>query len=259
VLHSKSLSIEYQIIRAGQILVHETWSKKHYSFADHRFYYVLSGEALLKTLDKQIVLQPGYLYFIPAYCIVESECKKSLDHLYIHFTSDSKKIQWMFSNLMAQGLRVEDRVIGLFESCIRYTKDKRIHHYFKAQGSLAILTSYFLKDGVQKDFERHRLKETLQYLDENYFKALDIEYLAKREGLDPVYFANLFSSTVGMPINQYLIKKRIESAQNFLTNTDYKVYEISVKVGIEDPYYFSRLFKKKTGETPLAFRNRIRS
>jgi AraC-like DNA-binding protein len=45
-----------------------------------------------------------------------------------------------------------------------------------------------------------------------------------------------------------------ESAKNILNNTDHSVSEIAYSLGFEYPQYFSKLFKQKTGQTPLEYR-----
>ena len=48
----------------------------------------------------------------------------------------------------------------------------------------------------------------------------------------------------------------MRKACNFLDNTDLKLNQISLKLGIDDPYYFSRLFSHIMGVSPKAYRNR---
>ena len=53
---------------------------------------------------------------------------------------------------------------------------------------------------------------------------------------------------------QYLNKIRIDKAKELLLDTDDKIVEISQSVGIENTNHFIRLFKEKTGVTPLTYR-----
>lgn len=66
------------------------------------------------------------------------------------------------------------------------------------------------------------------------------------------HFRYLFKKETGKTPLDYLIEKRIESAKNLLEteHNNYTVKEISYRVGFEDPYYFSRVFKKSTGKSP---------
>jgi len=56
-------------------------------------------------------------------------------------------------------------------------------------------------------------------------------------------------------LTNYLIRVRVGRACQLLDLTDLSVKEIAERVGYSDPYYFSRLFKKATAHSPVAYRN----
>ena len=57
------------------------------------------------------------------------------------------------------------------------------------------------------------------------------------------------------PIN-YLINRRIEESKNLLTTTNYSIRDISTIVGFSNSSYFSQMFKKFTGDSPRAYKNK---
>ena len=58
-----------------------------------------------------------------------------------------------------------------------------------------------------------------------------------------------------MSIGAYLTKVRIRNAQTLLRENNLKIYEVAQMVGYTNSYYFNRIFKKTTGQTPLEYRN----
>ena len=74
--------------------------------------------------------------------------------------------------------------------------------------------------------------------------------------LNPVYCGALFSQETGQTILQYTNRLRITKAKELLHFTNDSVSEIAAEVGIEDLYYFSRLFKKLVGMSPSEYRKR---
>lgn len=62
----------------------------------------------------------------------------------------------------------------------------------------------------------------------------------------------------GIAPKDYLIGKRIAHAKRLLRETDASVMEISVSVGYVDQLYFSRIFKKREGISPLAYRKQFK-
>lgn len=71
-------------------------------------------------------------------------------------------------------------------------------------------------------------------------------------------FIRQFSSYVGMTPHAYRISRRLEVARDLLSSTDMSVGEIAQSVNIQDPLYFTRLFTKKTGMSPGAYRKKFR-
>jgi len=57
-----------------------------------------------------------------------------------------------------------------------------------------------------------------------------------------------------MPPQQFIEQQRIRRATELLEHSGYSIAEISSRVGFDSPFYFSRRFKKATGQSPRAFR-----
>jgi len=83
--------------------------------------------------------------------------------------------------------------------------------------------------------------------------------LAQKSGLSYSVFRHRFKSITGLAPNQYLIQVRLNKARELLKNSTRSIQKISDQLGFSSVYYFSRLFKKKLGESPLQYRQRIRA
>ena len=89
-------------------------------------------------------------------------------------------------------------------------------------------------------------------------KRLSNEELAQLCGLSRFYFITLFKQVTGCTPQQYYTRQTIETAMDLLENTDDTIAQISALCGIEDCFYFSRMFKKHTGLSPADYRKNIR-
>ncbi len=104
--------------------------------------------------------------------------------------------------------------------------------------------------------EDYELKGIVTYIEENYQdKNLSLKQVATRFFLTGNYLSKQMKKEFGFSFVEYVMNYRIQKAQELLKNEHnfYTIQEIANKVGYEDPHYFSRVFKKITGKTPLQF------
>lgn len=98
-----------------------------------------------------------------------------------------------------------------------------------------------------------KARRILDYLNTEYHKKIsgtDIEQVFES---DFDYLNRVFHKMSGYTIFNYLNTVRINKAKELIETTSIKFSEIGYLVGIEDPYYFSKLFKKYTGKTPTQY------
>jgi two-component system, response regulator YesN len=99
------------------------------------------------------------------------------------------------------------------------------------------------------------VKRITGYIQKNYNdKMLSVQAIADEVFLTPAYISCLFKKKTGQTISQYIQDFRLRKAEEFLSDPQYKIYQISGMVGYEDAHYFARLFKKQTGLKPSDFR-----
>lgn len=75
--------------------------------------------------------------------------------------------------------------------------------------------------------------------------------------LSPNYLSRLFKNSAGQTISSYIQNARVDQAKRLLCTTSLKTYEVGERVGINDPVYFSRIFKKVTGISPKEYKKSI--
>ena len=102
------------------------------------------------------------------------------------------------------------------------------------------------------------LRELREYLDENFFKDISLEGLESLFGVNRYRLCREFREHVDQPPLQYLHGARIAKAKLLLTDSSLKVHEIGYQVGYENTNQFIHHFKKITGWTPAAYRERKR-
>ncbi len=94
------------------------------------------------------------------------------------------------------------------------------------------------------------------FLQENYRQPYSLERMAASFACKPAYLLRLYHKIKGSTPTQDLIRLRIEKAKRLLVGHPHlEIKQVAVAVGYEDALYFSRLFKKETGQNPSAFRD----
>lgn len=91
-------------------------------------------------------------------------------------------------------------------------------------------------------------------LDARFAEPLTISDVADSLYISPEHLRRMFRETFGTSPMHYLIRRRIEHAQELLRITHLPLHEIARQCGIDNPYYFSRLFRKVVGQTASQYR-----
>lgn len=102
-------------------------------------------------------------------------------------------------------------------------------------------------------YSRH-ISDTIQYINENFFRKITLEEVSEVLNLHKVYVSRLFKEETGMTITSYILKVRMDKAMELIENTNMKFYEIGEKVGYNNSQRFFVAFKKHIGETPKKYR-----
>ena len=128
-----------------------------------------------------------------------------------------------------------------------------------AQGILIKLGRGHL-DTVRDDMAaqyRKRLSASVQEMHFRYTSNLSVSDLAQMEHLSVSRYREIFRLAFGVSPSEYLMKLRISYARELLTTTELSVTEVAKACGFEDVMYFSRLFRKKAGVSPGAYRKQL--
>lgn len=138
----------------------------------------------------------------------------------------------------------QDIIISMIEVLLNYA-DRFYHRQFLTQ-----------------KIENHQMLDRLENLLTSYFNSTDlltlglpsVQFIAEKLNISPNYLSSLLKIWTGRNTQQHIQDKMIEKAKEKISTTELSVSEISYALGFDHPQSFSRLFKAKTGLSPLAFR-----
>lgn len=255
---------ELKILIAGSTLVDTHWDgltsyrRDGYS----RLYHVKGGVGRITVEERDITVKPGEILLIPSSAVFKLISSPGLDHDWIHFDIRTREGLPLF-DLVRPG-SFSRRAVGgealHFSQITRFWNRAGTEGYLNAVPLLNLLLIPFLhplrpilSEG-EEGADLPWLYRALVYLNRHLAEEISLEDLARRLGCHPTYLSNAFSRKFGIPPRSYLLKRRVEQAQQLLWHGDAPLKEVASLCGFGDVYYFHRSFKKLTGMTPGEYR-----
>lgn len=121
---------------------------------------------------------------------------------------------------------------------------------------------FYQRQFITRKKTNHQILDRLEVLLSDYFNSDDlvskglptVQYISDHLSVSPTYLRSLLKTLTGLNTQQHIHEKLIEKAKEKLSTTDLTVSEIAYELGFEHMQSFSKLFKDKTSQSPLAFR-----
>ena len=154
---------------------------------------------------------------------------------------------------------LNEKIIELFQQVIAGTKNETEIFQPKLGACIINLLALLLEKSKysrqnSKDIE---LVENAKFLfKENVSNSIDMHIVAHDLGLCYANFRKVFKTYTGYTPYQYFLNHKIEKSKQLLEDGKSSIKEIAYQMGFESQYYFSRIFKTKTGYPPSSWRNR---
>jgi len=152
--------------------------------------------------------------------------------------------------------KVEELGVNMSETLLDYQAVFRIDDVEKIR-----LWGLSLLDDILEYIDHYKatlnssvIEKAMKYIMENYNRNIGLDEVSNQVFLSSIYFSHLFKQKAGENLVDYLIKVRINKAKELLKESQYRIYEVSEKVGYKNTKYFYKLFKGFTGFTPTEFR-----
>ncbi|WP_179215572.1 response regulator [Paenibacillus sp. MY03] len=106
---------------------------------------------------------------------------------------------------------------------------------------------------------REEVVKAIDYIHRHYRERVTLEDVAEYVSMNKSYFSRLFKQETSEMFHEFLIRTRLEQAQELLLSTDARIGDIATEVGYNDIFYFNRAFKAYTGMSPSEYRNKEQS
>ncbi|MBQ7337686.1 MAG: helix-turn-helix transcriptional regulator [Clostridia bacterium] len=235
------------------------WNVRHHHIGLHRLYFrtdTTGCRAVVHLTDCELELLPGYVYFVPAYSVRQSELEGEMSKYYIHFQADSLIFD-LYRYLSGKySVPADHMTEALFQTVIQnYTRNSP-DAFMRVQGAMSLLLSSFFAEPFIDRKNLVRFEGVLHYIRAHFREKITLSELSSLMNISTMYFSNSFKSAFHISPKQYILNMRLTESQRLLLQTDLSVKEIAYAVGFDNENYFSEFFAAKMGMSALKFRNR---
>ena len=243
-----------------------TWREK--GRGDYQLIYVASGKIhLLEGTQEKIISKGNMILFRPRERQVYRLCPEDKPEVYwVHFTGaevDSLLDHYEMphdKNVFFTGTSADYQ--WLFKQMIQELQLRRINYGDLMNISLRHLLlsiNRCIKEGNKMGTDTlNEVERATHYFNENYNKTICIKDYAKERHMSECWFNRTFKQVTKVTPMQYILSLRIVNAISLIETTEYNVTQVANAVGYDDPYYFSRLFRKQTGMSPSEYKKKVK-
>ncbi len=155
--------------------------------------------------------------------------------------------EFMIKNDIELGLIRENEIEQVNNDDINATFDQILKMYIKVIHSIL---------DKRKNKNKLDLQEVATYIELNYMEPLTLDLLANRFYVSKEHLSRSFKGAIGITVNEYLIKIRMNKASSLLKDSVMPIKDIVSLVGYDDVAYFYRVFKKFYGLAPGEYRDK---
>jgi AraC-like DNA-binding protein len=221
--------------------------------------YITEGEGLFGSGGQSYAVKPGSIMLI----------LPGLRHFYKPLSETGWHEYWAgfkggyFSTLLDEGrfspdhvffeIGLHDSILSIFDQIFDEVRGQRPLYQLKTCALIMSLIAEVLTRERRKDqpnFYEKIVAKAKYLMESNVYGDIDLSNISEQLGISTSRLNEIFKTYTSMTPYQYYIHIKIHKAESLLEQEDIPVKEAAYKMGFEDQYYFSRLFKSKTGVSP---------
>jgi AraC-like DNA-binding protein len=226
---------------------------------EYQIIYVTRGGGSFETMGRRWQVSTGSMFFL--FPGVEHSYRPNADtgweEYWIGFKG-SYIDALLQAGLISHGkpffqIGYSPTVLQYYASIFEGVKETEPYYHFKVSALINMLIAEVLPHNHQGQplSRAEQLVDQAKFVMAQYVgSSLTLKELWDRIGVSSSHIGAIFKDATGLTPYQYFIDLKIEKAKTLLEQRDEPIKRVAYDLGFEDPYYFSRLFSKKTGVAP---------
>lgn len=212
--------------------------------------------------------RPGALLFIPTGCNWRGWKSGASSAAYLSISVDPAYLTALFASTSAEKVTSFSPELG-FEDQDIMNAARGIGAELSAQNSLSgMLTEAYVATIFVQMMRRQKrlqyvqkggltaatLNRVIQKIEDELTEGVSLSQLAGVAGLSVPHFCRAFKQSFGCPPYEFIIRRRIERAKQYLRSSDMTITDIALSCGFSSSSHFSNTFRREEAATPLEYR-----
>ena len=115
-----------------------------------------------------------------------------------------------------------------------------------------------VKDSKRNKYSDLLTNKCLEYIHSHRFETMNAKIISNELKVSSSYLCSHIKKETGISIVDHIINEKIDLSKQLLRNTDYSLNEISSLLSFSSQAYFQKVFKEKTGQTPMRYKNSLK-
>ena len=262
---------DYDLTIDEVLIAHKNqWLRRFFDYRYGRhvygFVYCRENSALFDFGTEKIRLKAGELLFLSAQSSysVYTDGDAPFSHMTVNFSllraecAEGSVIDELLSGKRIHVLQKADSygVREKMERLVNIWRGRQYGYRMQARSLIYELLCAHISDACRECGESEDYRHILpakKYIEEHYREDIAVSDLAAICNLSETHLRRLFARVLSCSPTEYRLNLRMMEAKYLLLSGDYGVAEAAEAVGFEDANYFSRVFKKHTGQSPTSF------
>ena len=229
------------------------------TLAEYQIIYITKGRGIFETSNRTHVIVPGSIMVVfpgvPHF--YKPEYEVGWTEYWVGFKgphADSLCQQGFLSPekpLYEVGL--QNSLLAIYTQIFELVQSQQPLFQIRASSLVLSLIAEILaheRKAVQYTHSEQLVEKAKFLMEENIYGEINLNGIGDMLGVSTSHLNAVFKSYTAMTPYQYYISIKIRKAKELLEREDLAIKEVAFRLGFDDPYYFSRLFKKKTGISP---------
>ncbi len=244
-------------------MINEVTYFAHNKFASHKgierheikfseLTFLLSGEMTYYVNGVKYAINSGDIIYVPSGSVRQRETGECLnDYVSINFHSETPlELDIVLKQCINNEIKF---LLNYLESAYFSPSNDRGTKLRLAVETLILQ----INDNIYDSYSSPLSAEIISFIQGHYAEKITLNDISKATFYSSAYCENEFKRTTGKSIINYLIDVRINAAKKLLAESSMSCAGIAATVGFDDANYFSRVFKKRTGYSPLRYRDYV--